>query len=96
MQDEFIRDYDIIDLTDKEKELELVKNIINVKEELKNTCINFEFASEEKLIDYYTYKIKALHSKLEYLLKLAKIQQIEIDMINEMKIRLYNEKNKVI
>ena len=65
MQEEFIKDRKIIDKTDVEKEIELVRNIIAVKKELKAANENFEFV-EDELIDYYTYKIKANQSKLNY------------------------------
>ena len=96
MQEEFVKDYEIFDKTDEEREVELIQNIIKVKEDLKIVNRNFEFASEEKLIDYYTYQIKALSSKLEYLIKMAKLKGIEIDMINELKIRLYSEKDEAV
>ncbi len=45
---------------------------------------NFESAKEE-LIDYYAYQIKANQAKLDYLIKLAKIKGIEVDMITDKK-----------
>lgn len=97
MQEEYTREYKIIEKTEQEKELELIENIIKVKEELKMARKNFEFASEEELIDYYTYQIKANQSKLDYLIKIAKAKGIVIDMIKEVKIRLYNnEKTEVV
>ena len=95
MQENYLRDYDILEKNDKEKEIELVKSIIKVREELKNANKNFEFA-EEELIDYYTYQIKANQSKLDYLLKKAKTNGISLDMINEIKIRLYKENNEAV
>ena len=90
MQEEFIKERKIIDKTDVEKEIELVRNIIAVKKELKAANENFEFV-EDELIDYYTYKIKANQSKLNYLIRQAKLKGITIDMINQIKIKLYNE-----
>ena len=52
---------------------------------------NFEQA-EEELIDYYTYQIKAHQSKLDYLVKKAKSKSIQVDMIGDLKIRLYEDK----
>ena len=95
MQENYLRDYDILEKNDKEKEIELVKSIIKVREELKNANKNFEFA-EGELIDYYTYQIKANQSKLDYLLKKAKTNGISLDMINEIKIRLYKENNEAV
>ena len=48
------------------KEIELIKNIIKTREELKNNNKNFEFA-ELDLVDYYIYQIKANQAKLNYL-----------------------------
>ena len=52
--------------------------------------MNFDFV-EDEMIDYYTYQIKANQSKLNYLIKEAKSKGITIDMINQIKIKLYNE-----
>ena len=90
MQEEYIKESKIMDKTDIEKEIELVRNIITVKEELKVANDNFEFV-EDELIDYYTYQIKANQSKLNYLIRQAKLKGITIDMINQIKIKLYNE-----
>ena len=90
MQEEFIKENNIKDKTDVEKEIELVRNIITVKEELKVANENFEFV-EDELIDYYTYQIKANQSKLNYLIRQAKTKEITIDMINQIKISLYKE-----
>ena len=77
------------------KELELIKTIIKVREEFNSANKNFEYA-EDDLIDYYTYQIKANQSKLDYLIKSAKSKGLVLDMVNELKIRLYEENNKVI
>ena len=70
--------------------MELVKSIIKTREELKVANRNFEYAQGD-LIDYYTYQIKSNQEKLDYLLKLAKMKGIELDMINEMKFSLWEE-----
>lgn len=90
MQNEFVKESKIIEKTDKQKEVELIKNIIKVKEELKAANKNFEFA-EDELIDYYTYQIKASQSKLDYLIRMAKTKGVSVDMINQIKIKLYEE-----
>lgn len=94
MQEEFVRENRIIEKTDKEKEIELVKNIIKAKEELKDANKNFEFA-EDELIDYYAYQIKANQSKLDYLIRMAKTKGVSVDMINQIKIKLYGEEYEV-
>lgn len=75
---------------EKNKEIELVKNIIKTKEELKNNNKNFEFA-ELDLVDYYIYQIKANQAKLDYLFKLAKAKGITIDSINQIEYANYEE-----
>lgn len=42
-------------------------------------------------MDYYTYQIKANQAKLDYLIKMAKLKGIEVDMINDMKFTLLRE-----
>lgn len=95
MQEEYIRESKIIDKTDTEKEEELVRNIIAVKEELRIANENFQYV-EDELIDYYTYKIKADQAKLNYLIHQAKLEGMNIDMINQIKIKLYNEEQNAV
>ena len=91
MQNEyFVREEKIMEKTEIEKEIELIKNIIKTREELKANNRNFEYAQDE-LVDYYTYQIKANQAKLDYLIKLAKTKGIEVDMINDIKFRLCDE-----
>ena len=90
MQEGYRREEKIIEKTEMEKEMELIKSIIKTREELKSNNKNFEFAKEE-LIDYYTYQIKANQAKLDYLIKLAKARGIEVDMINNKKYTFLGE-----
>lgn len=90
MQEEFSKEQLVINTTEMEKEIELIKNIIKTREELKNNNKNFEYA-EKGLVDYYIYQIKANQAKLDYLLKLAKIKGISIDIINQIKYQSYNK-----
>lgn len=90
MQEEFQREQLIKDKTELEREIELIRNIIKTREELKNDNKNFEFA-ELGLVDYYIYHIKANQAKLDYLLKLAKASGITIDTINQLKYENYDE-----
>ena len=46
-----------------------------------NANKNFEYA-EAELIDCYSYQIKSLQSKLDYLIKKVKKKGIVLDMIN--------------
>lgn len=68
-------------------DLELIKSVIKTKRELENASKNFDIA-EAELIDYYVYQIKANKAKLSYLMKQAKEQGYELDMINELKIKM--------
>lgn len=68
-------------------DLELIKSVIKTKRELENASKNFDIA-EDELIDYYSYQIKASKAKLSYLMKQAKEQGYELDMVNELKIKI--------
>ena len=75
MENGYIKETVIRDKSEKEKNREIIKSIWITKEILAQAHSNFEYA-EEDLIDYYLYKIKANQSKLDYLIKLAKIKGI--------------------
>lgn len=95
MQNEYyIREEKITEKTEIEKEIELIRTIIKTREELKANNRNFEYAQDE-LVDYYTYQIKANQAKLDYLIKLAKAKGIEVDMINDIRFRLWDEEEAV-
>lgn len=84
MQNEiYVKENKIIEKNEMEKEIELIRTIINTREELKIANRNFEYAQED-LVDYYTYQIKAEQAKLDYLIKLAKAKGIEVDMIKNI------------
>lgn len=68
-------------------DLELIKSVIKTKRELENASKNFDIA-EAELIDYYAYQIKANKAKLSYLIKQAKEKGYELDMLNELKIKM--------
>ena len=90
MQEQFERERILREKKEKDKEIELIRNIIKTREELKNDNRNFEFA-ENGLVDYYIYHIKANQTKLDYLIKLAKASGITIDRINQIKFENYEE-----
>ena len=92
--DNYVREEKIIEKTEIEKEAELIRTIIKTREELKAANRNFEYAQDD-LVDYYTYQIKANQAKLDYLIKLAKAKGIEVDMINDIKFRLWDEEEAV-
>ena len=90
MIEEYFQESEIENLNEIEKEEELIRNIIITRKELKNADKNFEYA-EDELVDYYIYQMKANQAKLNYLIKVAKMKGITVDMINDLKYRLLNE-----
>lgn len=86
MYEEYVKDIKLIEKTEEELNIELIKSIIKTKIDLDNSNKNYEFA-EGELIDYYLYQIKANQSKLNYLLKKAKKNGVIIDMIKQIEIR---------
>ena len=91
MNDGYVKEVKIIEKTEEETQIDLIKTIVETKKQLELANKNFEYADGD-LIDYYTFEIKANRAKLDYLLKKAKSKSITIDMINELKIRLYEDK----
>ena len=89
MENEYIKESEIESLEEREIEIELIKNIIKTRRELKNVDRNFEYAQDD-LVDYYIYEMKANQAKLNHLIKLAKMKGITVDMINDIKYRLSN------
>ena len=77
MYSEFVKEVEISDLDDSQKNRDLLKNIKIVKETLNNMYNNMQFADGD-LIDYYSYQIKAEEAKYDYLIKQAKTKKIKI------------------
>ena len=77
---EFEKETLIKDSNDKEKKNQLIQSILSTRDELNKAHINFEYA-ENDLIDFYTYQIMALQSKLDYLTKIAKGKNIDINFV---------------
>lgn len=88
MQEEYLLSKMLKGKSEKERERELMQNIIETKEKLKIARSNFEYA-EDNMIDYYIYQIKANQSKLDYLIKIAKQKGIVLSRDNEVKLRLF-------
>lgn len=88
-EEDYKKETKIIEKTEQEKEIELMVSIIKTKRELEVATLNFEYAQED-LIDYYTYQIKAMRAKFDYLLKKAKEKGLALDMIEQIDIR-YNK-----
>ncbi len=95
MQNEYVKEEQIREKTEREKEIELIKSIIQAREDLKIANKNFEYAGGD-LIDYYTYQIKANQAKLDYLIKIAKSRGLTVDMINDMRFRLWEEDEEAV
>ena len=77
---EFIKENNlIVDKTEKEKNNQLIEAILSTRNELKKAHKNFEYA-EFELVDFYSYQIMALQSKLDYLTKIAKFKKIELNL----------------
>jgi hypothetical protein len=66
---------------DKENK-ELIENLKQAKEEWNRANINYEFALEQDLVDYYSYKIKAAQTRYTYLLKKIKKAGLRVDTDN--------------
>ena len=81
--EDYIKDKNLIELNDNEKRNQLIQNIIQTQRDLNQAHINFEYA-EDELIDFYSYQIKATQAKLDYLTKLAKSQNLENTLANEL------------
>lgn len=95
MQNEYIKEQLIVEKTEREKEVELIKSIIKTREELNIANKNFEYAGGD-LIDYYTYQIKANQAKLDYLIKIAKSSGLTVDMINDLRFRIWEENEEAV
>ena len=52
MQEEYLMNKMLKGKTEQEKEIELLRNIVETREKLKNARSNFEYA-EDDMIDYY-------------------------------------------
>ena len=94
MEDGYMKESVIENIDEKEREIELIKNIIKTRRELKNVDRNFEYAQDD-LVDYYIYEMKANQAKLNYLIKMAKMKGITVDMINDIKYRLSSDEEVV-
>lgn len=90
----YIRNNPIIEKSETDQDIELMKSLIKTKTELEIANRNYEFADEE-LIDYYTYQIKANQAKIDYLLKIIKKKGLILDIVNETGLRLEN-RNEVV
>lgn len=94
MYNEYIKEQKIEERTDEEKNEELIRSVIDAKVQLNNANINYEYA-ENDLIDYYTYQIKALQAKVDYLTKKIKKRGIVLDIGQRARL-IKNEENEAV
>ena len=90
MKMEYVKENALVELNEIEKEEELILNIIKTKRDLQMARKNFEYVDSDDLVDYYIYQIKANQSKLDYLIKLAKVKGIIANIINEVEFKVQN------
>ena len=76
MQEFYKKEMPMIEKIATDEESELIRNIIKTRKDLEFANNNYEFADSD-LIDYYIYEIKANQAKLNYLIKMAKIKELE-------------------
>ena len=79
MENEYVKEFNIKDKNEEDKNQELLYSILTTKKKLEEAHRNFEFAQDE-LIDYYSYNIKANQAKLDYLIKLAKTRGLAMSI----------------
>ncbi|MCX7749099.1 MAG: YaaL family protein [Clostridia bacterium] len=70
--------------------LDLLNEIRIAKNEWISSNVNFEYAEEMEMIDYYTYKIKACQTRYEYLIRKAKEKGIKVDLIEKTSVDQLN------
>lgn len=73
-----------IELQMNSEETELLKSLKKAREEWISACIEFEYAGDQDIIDYHTYKIKAYQLKYEYYLKKAKEKGIKASILDSL------------
>ena len=88
--EQYIKDNPIFTKNKVNPNSDLIKSIIQTREDLQNANRNYEFA-EEELIDYYLYQIKAVQSKYNYLLRKAKQSKLLVTMVDEIEIKNFDE-----
>lgn len=66
---------------DGETTEQLLESIRNARNEWISANINFEYAKDTEMIDYYTFEIKACQVRYEYLIKKAKEKGIKVELV---------------
>lgn len=86
MYESYIKEVPILDLKEDEREMTIIKSILESQKKLELANTNFQYARGD-LIDYYTYQIKSEQAKINYLLKQAKDQKIVLDVVKAQRIK---------
>ena len=86
MYNDYIKESSIIEKSEDEKNEEILLNVLKAKKDLENANNNFQYA-EGDLVDYYTYQIKALQSKMDYLVKKAKNNGLELNIVDKINLK---------
>jgi hypothetical protein len=71
LENKRVRDDNLDDVDD------LINLLRKTKSQWSNSIINYEYMTEEEMIDYYAYQIKAQELRFKYLLKKAKEQGVK-------------------
>ena len=95
MQEFYKKEMPMIEKIATDEESELIRNIIKTRKDLEFANNNYEFADSD-LIDYYIYEIKANQAKLNYLIKMAKINGLSVHFIKELEYRLSTDEENAI
>ena len=90
MEMDYIKEKNINEKSEDEKNRELLLSIMKTRKRLEQSHKNFEFA-EDDLIDYYSYNIKANQAKLDHLIKLAKSKGLVMDLDMQNKIDIIQD-----
>lgn len=88
--EKFIKELSVYSKIENDPNTNLIKSIIQTRDDLETANRNFEFA-EGDLIDYYLYKIKATKVKYDYLIKKAKRAGILVNRTTEIAIKNLDE-----
>ena len=72
----FYKQKELENITPEDRELLLALEA--VKKNLETVYINFEYATDNALIDSYIYEVKALQLKYEYIIKEIKQRGIQV------------------
>lgn len=70
---------------------DLVEAIKQARREWACAYSNFEYADDNEMVDYYTYKIKACQVRYNYLIRQAKEKGIKVELLETAGVAFYSE-----